>query len=138
MKPSLDSLSHFYDSLFPNYTAVKNKTPDTVFVFNPVDSINWIDSIRYVVKDSVIVSYEERTFPVDSIIRYLNLFFKTDDVSDTAWLHFNFEIFNGKELTYQKEIHSMMFRIPVPDGELNGGRMKMSEGIRNLSIPYYV
>ncbi len=102
-KPSLDSLSDSYDSLLPNYTAVKNKPPDTVFVFNPVDSINWIDSIRYVVRDSVIISYEERTFPADSIIRYLNLFFRTDNVKDTAGLHFNFEVFDGNKLTYQRD-----------------------------------
>ena len=103
LKSSLDSLPDFYYPSFHDYTAIKNKTPDTVFVFNPVDSINWIDSIRYIVKDSVILSYDERTFPADSIVKYLNLFFRTDNVSDTAGLHFNFEIFDGKELTYQRD-----------------------------------
>ena len=127
---SLDSLSDSFNSMFKDYNAIKNKKSDTVFVFSPVDSIRWIDSIRYIFRDSVIfiphdtliihlrdslvynfkdstvfsyrdsilynyrdsvvVSYDDRTFPEDSIVRYLNLFFRTDDVSDTAGLHFNF------------------------------------------------
>ena len=36
---SLDSLSDSYNSMFKDYTAIKNKRSDTVFVFSPVDSI---------------------------------------------------------------------------------------------------
>ena len=92
-----------HSTLFLDYTAIKNKTPDTVFVFSPVDSIRWIDSIRYVIKDSVVISYDERTFPEDTIDRYLNLFFRTDNVNDTAGLHFNFLVFDGNKLTYQRD-----------------------------------
>ena len=138
----MDSLSESYELLFKDYTAIKNKKSDTVFVFSPVDSIRWIDSVRYVFRDSVlfiphdtliihlrdslvynfkdstvfsyrdsilynyrdsvVVCYDDRTFPEDSIVRYLNLFFRTDDVSDTAGLHFNFEVFDGKEIELSK------------------------------------
>ena len=53
------------------------------------------DSIIYNFRDSVIVHYDERTFPVETIERYLNLFFRTENVEDTARLHFNFEVFDG-------------------------------------------
>ena len=36
---SLDSLSDSYNSLFQDYSAIKNRKSDTVFVFSPVDSI---------------------------------------------------------------------------------------------------
>ena len=51
----------------------------------------------------MVISYDDRTFPEDSIVRYLNLFFRTDDVSDTAGLHFNFLVFDGKEMSYQRD-----------------------------------
>ena len=116
---SADSLSAAHKKLFNAYTAIKNKRSDTVYVFNPADSIRWIDSVRYIVKDSVVlvphdttviqfkdsiiynfrdsvlVRYDERTFPVETIERYLNLFFRTENVEDTAGLHFNIEIFDG-------------------------------------------
>ena len=126
----IDSLSVSYNKLYNDYSAIKNKKPDTVFVFNPVDSIKWIDSVRLVVKDSinliphdtlivhlkdslvynyidtiiynckdsVIVSYDERTFPEETIEKYLNLFFKTENVNDTAGLHFNFSAYDGKRI----------------------------------------
>ena len=140
---SLDSLSDSYHSMFQEYNAIKYKQSDTVFVFSPVDSIRWIDSVRYVFRDSVlfisqdtliihlrdslvynfkdstvfnyrdsilynyrdsvVVSYDARTFPEDSIVRYLNLFFRTDDVGDTAGLHFNFSTYDGKKLSYVKD-----------------------------------
>ena len=140
---SLDSLSDSFNSMFKDYNAIKNKRSDTVFVFSPVDSIRWIDSVRYIFRDSVIfiphdtliihlkdslvynfkdstvfsyrdsilynyrdsvvVSYDDRTFPEDSIVSYLNLFFRTDDVSDTAGLRFNFLVFDGKKLSYRRD-----------------------------------
>ena len=109
LKVSLDSLSESYELLFRDFTAIKNKRRDTVFVFNPVDSINWIDSVRYVFRDSVVVSYDDRTFPEDSIIKYLNLFFRTDEVSDTAGLHFNFEVFDGAKLSYLRD---SLYQVP--------------------------
>ena len=133
LRVSQDSLSESYESLFREFTAIKNKKPDTVFVFNPVDSIKWIDSVRYVFMDSVIysfkdstifsyrdsilynnrdsinVSYDDRTFPEDSVVRYLNLFFRTDDAGDTAGLHFNFEVFDGSKLYYQRD---SLYRVP--------------------------
>ena len=133
LKVSLDSLSESYELLFRDFTAIKNKRQDTVFVFNPVDSINWIDSVRYVFRDSVVysfkdstvfsyrdsilfnyrdsvvVSYDDRTFPEDSIIKYLNLFFRTDEVSDTAGLHFNFEVFDGAKLSYLRD---SLYQVP--------------------------
>ena len=131
----IDSLSVSYNKLYKDYTAIKNKKPDTVFVFNPVDSIKWVDSVRLVIKDSinliphdtlivrlkdslvynyvdtiiynykdsVIVSYDERTFPEETIEKYLNLFFKTENVNDTAGLHFNFSVYDGKELSYARD-----------------------------------
>ncbi len=138
---SLDSLSNAYDSLYDDYTSIKNKKPDTVFISIPTDSINWIDSTRYILKDSivliphdtliihlkdsliynykdttlynyldsVIVTYDERTFPTETIEKYLNLFFKTDNLSDTTGLHFNFEVFNGKELSFIKD---SLYKVP--------------------------
>ena len=130
-------------------TAIKNKKTDTVFVFNPVDSIRWIDSVRLVIKDSinlipqdtlivclkdslvynyidtiiynyrdsVKVSYDERTFPEETIERYLNLFFKTENVNDTAGLHFNFSVYNGKELNY---VRDSVYEVP---DSINGWRV---------------
>ncbi len=124
---SADSLSASYKKLFNDYTAIKDKRPDTVYIYNPVDSIRWVDSIRYVRKDSVvliphdttiihlkdslvykfrdsvIICYEERNFPVETLERYLNLFFRTENVKDTAGLHFNFEIYDGQKLSYQRD-----------------------------------
>ena len=140
---SLDSLSDSYNSLYHDYTAIKNRKPDTFFVFSPVDSIRYIDSIRYVFKDSVlfiphdtlivhlrdslvynfqdstvynyrdsimydfrdslVIFYDERTFPEDNIVRYLNLFFRTENVGDTAGLHFNFSVFEGSKLSYLRD-----------------------------------
>ena len=65
LKFSLDSLSNSFDSLLNDYTAIKNKNPDTVFIYSPIDSINWIDSIRYVLKDSVVI------VPHDTLIIHL-------------------------------------------------------------------
>ena len=146
---SLDSLSDSYSSLYQDYSAIKNRKSDTVFVFSPVDSINWIDSLRYVFRDSVlfiphdtliihfkdslvynfrdstvfsyrdsvlynyrdsvVVCYDDRTFPEDSIVRYLNLFFRTDDLGDTAGLHFNFEVFDGSKLSYLRD---SLYQVP--------------------------
>ena len=145
----IDSLSASYKKLNNDYTAIKNKKPDTVFVFNPVDSIRWIDSVRLVVKDSinliphdtlivrlkdslvynyidtiiynykdsVIVSYDERTFPEETIEKYLNLFFKTENVNDTAGLHFNFSTYDGKELSY---VRDSVYEVP---DSITGWRM---------------
>ena len=109
LKVSFDSLSGSYNSMINEYRAIKNKMRDTVFVFNPADSVRWIDSIRYVLRDSVIVSYDERTFPADSLTRYLNLFFRTDDVGDTAGLHFNFEVYDGSKLSYSRD---SLYQVP--------------------------
>ena len=129
----VDSLSAPYKKLFNDYTAIKSKRPDTVYIFNPVDSIRWIDSVRYVVKDSVvpvshdttiihlkdslvynfrdsvIVCYDERSFPAETLERYLNLFFRTENVKDTTGLHFNFEIYDGKKLSYQRDT---LYQVP--------------------------
>ncbi len=120
---------------------LKITKPDTVFVSIPIDSINWIDSTRYILKDSivliphdtliihlkdslvyhykdttlnnyrdsVIISYDERTFPTETIEKYLNLFFKTDNLSDTTGLHFNFEVFDGPKLSYKKD---SLYQVP--------------------------
>ena len=137
----IDSLSVSYNKLYTDYTAIKNKKPDTVFVFNTADSIRWIDSVRLVIKDSinliprdtlvvrlkdslvynyidtiiynykdsVIVSYDERTFPEETIEKYLNLFFKTENVNDTAGLHFNFSVFDGNKLSY---VRDSLYEVP--------------------------
>ena len=99
----IDLVSAVDKKLNNGYTAIKNKKTDTVFVFNPVDSIRWIDSVRLVYKDSVLVSYDERSFPEETIERYLNLFFRTDDVNDTLGLHFNFEVYDGARLSYKRD-----------------------------------
>ena len=159
---SLDSLSDSYHLMFQKYNAIKNKRSDTVFIFSPVDSIRWIDSLRYVFRDSVlfiphdtlivhlrdslaynfkdstvfnyrdsilynyrdsvVFSYDERTFPEDSIVRYLNLFFRTDDVRDTARLNFNFEVFDGKEMSYQKD---SLYQVP---DSVTGWRVEWYKG----------
>ncbi|MFZ0456083.1 MAG: hypothetical protein WCE54_21660 [Ignavibacteriaceae bacterium] len=141
LKFSLDSLSNSYNLLYDDYSSIKNKKPDTVFVSIPIDSINWIDSTRYILKDSivlitydtlkvrfrdsliynfidttvynlrdsVIITYDDRTFPIETIEKYLNLFFKTDNVSDTTGLHFNFEVFEGTMLSYKKD---SLYQVP--------------------------
>ena len=139
LKFSLDSLSDSFNTLYRVYTNIKNKKSDTVFVFSPVDSIRYIDSIRYVLhdsivfvphdsliiqfkdsvnykdstlynyRDSVIVWYDERSFPSEMIDRYLNLFFKTENVSDTAGLHFNFSVYEGPKLSYLKD---SLYKVP--------------------------
>ncbi|MGB8317651.1 MAG: hypothetical protein WCE54_05980, partial [Ignavibacteriaceae bacterium] len=146
-----DSLQQDYNILNQNYVELKNKPADTIKISVPADSINWIDSTRYVLKDSVvliphdttiinlkdslviiphdtlitkikdslvynfrdtllynykdsiIISYDERTFPEENIEKYLNLFFKTDNVNDTAGLKYNFSIFDGQVNRYQLE-----------------------------------
>ncbi len=107
----------------------------------PIDSINWIDSTRYILKDSivliphdtliihlkdslvynfkdttlynyrdsVIVTYDDRTFPTETIEKYLNLFFKTDNLTDIIGLHFNFTTFDGPRLTYLKD---SLYKVP--------------------------
>jgi len=148
LKNQLDSLLNSYDNLYENYLDVKSRLPDTVNIIIPTDSINWIDSVRYTIKDSllliphdttiinfkdslvviprdtlithlkdslvynfrdtllynykdsIIISYDERTFPEENIEKYLNLFFKTDSVEDTAGLKFNFSVFDGPRKSY--------------------------------------
>jgi hypothetical protein len=145
LKFSLDSLSSCYDSLYNDYNAIirqlPDKNPDTVFVYAPVDSTNWIDSIRYVFRDSiiivphdtlivqlkdslvyifkdttvynyhdsVIVSYDDRNFPTEIINKYLNLFFKSDKLTDATGLHFNVLIFDGLKLDYK---YDSLYQVP--------------------------
>ena len=61
---------------------------------------NFRDTLLYNYKDSIIVSYDERTFPEENIEKYLNLFFQTDNIDDTAGLKYNFSIFNGRRISY--------------------------------------
>jgi hypothetical protein len=56
-----DSLSNKYNLLNEAYKNIKMKKPDTVFVYNPVDSINWIDSVRYNIKDSLVLIPHDTT-----------------------------------------------------------------------------
>ena len=126
LKNQLDSLQNIYIILNQKYLDAKDKTADTVNILVPTDSINWIDSVRYNIKDSIefiphdtlithikdslvynfrdtllynykdsiIVSYDERTFPKENIEKYLNLFFQTDNIEDTAGLKYNFSDFS--------------------------------------------
>jgi hypothetical protein len=150
LKYQLDTLQNSYNILNQKYIDIKNKRADTVKILVPTDSINWIDSIRYDVRDSVqliphdtlithikdslvynfrgtllynyldsvIVSYDERTFPEENIERYLNLFFQTDNVEDTAGLRFNFSVFNGRKRNYLLDTN-----YNVPDS-LTGWRLE--------------
>ena len=125
LKNQLDSLQNNYIYLNQKYIDAKDKIPDTVKILVPTDSINWIDSVRYNIKDSInliphdtlithikdslvynfrdtllynykdsiIISYDERTFPEENIEKYLNLFFQTDNIDDTAGLKYNFSDF---------------------------------------------
>ena len=166
LKNNLVSLQQDYEVLNQKYVELKNKTADTITISVPSDSINWIDSTRYVLKDSlvfiphdttiinykdsiilvphdtlvihikdslvynfrdtllynyldsIIVSYDERTFPEENIEKYLNLFFQTDNVGDTAGLRFNFSVFNGRKRNYLLDIN-----YNVPDS-LTGWRLE--------------
>ena len=80
-----------------------------VYSFKDSTVFSYRDSILFNYRDSVVVSYDERTFPEDSIFRYLNLFFRTDEVSDTAGLHFNFEVFDGAKLSYLRD---SLYQVP--------------------------
>ncbi len=53
LRYQLDSLNNNYKNLFEKYIDVKDKPPDTINILVPTDSINWIDSVKYHVKDSV-------------------------------------------------------------------------------------
>ena len=148
LKSHLDSLQNEYNLLNQIYIEVKDRPPDTIKVLVPLDSINWIDSVKYTFRDSlvliphdtaiinykdsivlvphdtlivhlkdsiiynirdtllynyidsIIISYDERTFPEESIDKYLNLFFKTDNAEDTLGLKYNFSIFDGERKSY--------------------------------------
>ena len=53
LKNQLDSLQNIHIILNQKYLEAKDKTADTVNILVPIDSINWIDSIRYDIRDSV-------------------------------------------------------------------------------------
>ena len=93
----------------PQDTLVVHLRDSVVYCFKDSTIFSYRDSILYKYRDSVIVSYDERTFPEDSVIRYLNLFFRTDDVSDTAGLHFNFKVFDGAKLSYLRD---SLYQVP--------------------------
>ena len=148
LKLQLDSLQNSYDILNIRYINLKNKPPDTCFIFTSSDSVNWIDSVMYSFKDSlvliphdttvidikdsiivilhdtlitrfkdslvyiyrdtllysyidsIIICYDEKSFPEESIEKYLNLFFRTDNIEDTAGLKYNFSAFDGPKRSY--------------------------------------
>ncbi len=85
-------------------------THDTLIVhFKDSLIYNFIDTTVYNFRDSVIITYDERTFPTETIEKYLNLFFKTDNLNDTTGLHFNFEVFDGPRLSYLKD---SLYQVP--------------------------
>ncbi len=56
------------DSLLTLNKMIKGFKPDTVFIFNPVDSIRWHDSTKWIIKDSIKWSVKDSLNVIDSVI----------------------------------------------------------------------
>ena len=100
LKDSLVFITH--DSTIINYKDSIVLVPRDTLIIHIKDSLiyNCRDTLLYNYQDSTIISYDKRTFPEKNIEKYLNLFFKTDNVDDTAGLKFNFSIFDGRRRSY--------------------------------------
>ena len=94
--------------LIPHDTTIINYRDSIILIPHDTLIIHIKDSLVYNFRDTLLYNlqrfnnclYDERTFPEESIERYLNLFFQTDNLEDTAGLRFNFSIFDGRRRSY--------------------------------------